>query len=166
MTGSSVIGMIWWTWVGTRPARSRRSWAIFARTPNGTSVSSIILTSICAAWSAIMISRSAARRLTWGAAPPCWSQTTAPPSASRLHLLPFGRVALHLITVGGNSAHLASLWLTLLPGMINSPPQDSEPARQLSDPGCRIFDGLHSPVVRDLDGRDASGDLLVPLPQL
>jgi hypothetical protein len=56
--------------------------------PNGTSVSSIILTSICAAWSAVMISRSAARRLTWGAAPPCWSQTTAPSSASRLHLLP------------------------------------------------------------------------------
>ena len=42
--------------------RSRRSWAIFARTPNGTSVSSIILTSIWAAWPAVMISHSAARR--------------------------------------------------------------------------------------------------------
>jgi hypothetical protein len=54
-----------------------------------------------------MISRSAARRLTWDAAPPCWSQTTALSSASRLHLLPLGRVALHLITVGGSWLHLA-----------------------------------------------------------
>ena len=66
MTGSSVVGTILWTCAATRPARSRRSWAIFARTPNGTSVSSIILTSICAAWSAVMISRSAARRLHLG----------------------------------------------------------------------------------------------------
>jgi hypothetical protein len=82
-------------------------------------VSSIILTSIWAAWSAVMISRSAARRLTWGAAPPCWSQTTAPSLASRLHLLPLGRVALHLMIVGGSSGHLASLWLRRLPAMIN-----------------------------------------------
>ena len=33
-----------------------------------------------------------------------------------LHLLPLGRAALHLITVGGSCAHLESLWLTLLPG--------------------------------------------------
>jgi hypothetical protein len=64
-----------------------------------------------------MINRSAARRLTCGAAPPCWSQTTAPGSASRLHRLPLGRVALHLITVGGSSGHLASLWLRFLPAM-------------------------------------------------
>ena len=101
MIGSSVVGTILWTCVAIRPARSRRSWAILARTPNGTSVSSIILTSIWAASSEVMISRSPARRLTWGAAPPCWSQTTAPSSASRLHLLPLGRVALHLITVDG-----------------------------------------------------------------
>jgi hypothetical protein len=56
---------------------------------------------------------------TRGTYPPCWSQTTAPSSASRLHQLPLGRVALHLITVGGNSGHLASLWLRLLPAMIS-----------------------------------------------
>ena len=67
---------------------------------------------------------------------------------------------------GGSSGHLASLWLTLLPGMISSPPQYSEPARQLSDPGDGVLDGLHSPVVRDLDGRDMSSDLLEPLSQL
>jgi hypothetical protein len=36
-----------------------------------------------------------------------------------LHLLPLGRVALHLITVGGSSGHLASLWLRFLPAMIS-----------------------------------------------
>jgi hypothetical protein len=111
-----------------------------------------------------MISRSAARRLTWGAAPPCWSQTTPPSSASRLHLLPLGRVALHLITVGGSCAHLASLWLTLLPGIISSLAQ-SELARQLGDLGGRVFYGLYGGVVRDLDGRDVSGDLRVMLSQ-
>ena len=50
----------------------------------GTSVSSIILTSIWAAWSAVMISRSRAPP-DLGRSPPCWSQTTAPSSASRLH---------------------------------------------------------------------------------
>jgi hypothetical protein len=69
--------------------------------------------------SAVMISRSAARRLTWGAAPPRWSQTTAPSSASRLHLLPLGRVALHLITVGGNSSQRASECDRLLQTMIS-----------------------------------------------
>jgi hypothetical protein len=91
-----------------------------------------------------MISRSAARRLTWGAAPPCWSQTTAPSSASRLHLLPLGRVALHLITVSGSCAHLDSLWLTLLPGMISTA-ASFELARQLGDLGGRVFDGLQAP---------------------
>jgi hypothetical protein len=114
-----------------------------------------------------MISRSAARRLTWGDAPPCWSQTTAPSSASRLHLLPLGRVALHLITVDGSSGHLASLWLRFLAAMMRQlPAQAWELARQLSDPGCRIVDGLHSAVVRRLDGGDASSDFLVPLSQL
>src|SRR5215211_9018246 len=112
-----------------------------------------------------MISRSAARRLTWGAAPPCSSQTTAPSSASRLHLLPLGRVALHLITVGGSCAHLASLWLRFLPAMISSLLQASEPARQLGDLGGRVFDGLHGAVVRDLDGPGVSGDLPVMLSQ-
>jgi hypothetical protein len=115
---------------------------------------------------AVMISRSAARRLTWGAAPPCWSQTTAPSSASRLHLPPLGRVALHLITVGGSCAHLASLWLRFLPAMIRSPLQASELARQLGDPGGRIFDGLHRALVHDLDGPDLMGDLPVALSQL
>jgi hypothetical protein len=129
-------------------------------------VSSINLTSICAAWSAVMISRSAARRLTCGAAPPCWSQTTAPSSASCLHLLPFGRTALHLITVGGSSGHLASLWLRCLQAMISSPQQTSELARQLSDPGGRVFDGLNGALIRDLDGGDVSSDLLVAPSQL
>jgi hypothetical protein len=83
----------------------------------------------------------------------------------RLHLLPLGRVALHLITVGGSSAHLASLWLRFLPAMISSLPQ-SELARQLSDLGGRVFYGLYGALVRDLDGRDVSGDLRVLLSQL
>ena len=73
---------------------------------NGTSVSSIILTSDWTAWSAVMPSRSAVRLRTCGAAPPCWSQTTAPSSASRLHLLPLGRVALQrkFAPTGGSRA--------------------------------------------------------------
>ena len=39
--------------------------------------------------------------------------------ASRLHRLPLGRVALHLMIVGGSSGHLASLWLRRLPAMIS-----------------------------------------------
>jgi hypothetical protein len=83
-----------------------------------------------------------------------------------LHLLPLGRVALHLITVGGSCAHLDSLWLTLLPGMISSLLQASELARQLGDLGGWVFDGLHGAVVRDLDRRGVSGDLPVTLSQL
>jgi hypothetical protein len=65
-----------------------------------------------------------------------------------------GCVALPLITVGGGSAHLASLWLRFLLAMISSRPQAWKLARQLGDPGGWIFDGLHSALVRDLDGRD------------
>jgi hypothetical protein len=79
--------------------------------------------------------------------------------------LPSGRVALHLITVGGSSAHLDSLWLRFLPAMISSLLQASELARQLSDPGRRVFDGPHGAVVRDLDRRNVSGDHPVTLSQ-
>jgi hypothetical protein len=47
---------------------------------------------------------------------------------ARAQITPNGET-LNLMIVGGSSGHLASLWLTLLPGMISSPPQDSEPAR-------------------------------------
>ena len=39
--------------------------------------------------------------------------------ASRRHRLPDCSVPLHLITASGSWAHLDSLWLTFLPGMIN-----------------------------------------------
>ena len=64
-------------------------------------------------------SRSAARRLTWGAAPPCWSQTTAPSSASRLHLPPLGRVALQRTILSGSSAQRSSECDRVLPVIID-----------------------------------------------
>jgi hypothetical protein len=50
--------------------------------------------------------------------------------------------------------------------MISSLLQASERARQLGDLGGRVFDGLYGAVVRDLDGRDVSGDLPMALSQL
>ena len=67
--------------------------------------------------------------------------------------------------VGGSCAHLDTLWLRFLPAMISSLPQ-SELARQLSELGGRVFYGLYGALVRDLDGRDVSGDLRVLLSQL
>ena len=67
--------------------------------------------------------------------------------------------------VGGSCAHLDTLWLRFLPAMISSLLQASEPARQLGDLGSGVVDGLHGAAVRDLDGRDVSGDLPVTLSQ-
>ena len=70
-----------------------------------------------------------------------------------LHLLPLGRAALHLITVGGSCAHLESLWLVSCRGIAQpSCCKLSELARQLGLLGGRVFDGLHGAVVRDPDG--------------
>jgi len=67
------------------------------------------LEQLCDAWSALMISRSAARFRTWGAAPPWRWHTTDPGPASCLQRPPLTMCPLHRITCSGNIAHLASL---------------------------------------------------------
>jgi hypothetical protein len=75
----------------------------------GTSGSSSQSSSFCDAWSALMISRSAARFRTWGGGAAMEVAHDDPGSASRRQRPPLTMCPLHRITCSGNSAHLASL---------------------------------------------------------
>ena len=82
-----------------------------------------------------------------------------PSTASRRHRWPDCSVPLQRRIVGGSCAHLDSLWLRFLPAVISSLLQASELACQLGDLDSGVVDGLHGAAVRELDGRDVSGDL-------